>query len=115
MDKTHEELATKLKNENEELRKQNKILYQSLKEIKNVNDELRADTSVTREYLTGFIDAKFSAGEKSSKIDIRKTTMALEDKLQNDFKKVSDVILDANGHPVRKLSGYVHIDEEDTE
>lgn len=41
--------------------------------------------------------------------------MALEDKLQNDFKKVSDVILDANGHPVRKLSGYVHIDEEDTE
>ena len=33
MDKTHEELATRLKTENEELRKQNKLLYRALEEI----------------------------------------------------------------------------------
>lgn len=69
MDKTHEELATRLKTENEELRKRNKLLYRALKEIKEVNDTIMSDTddefkAVDVAYLTGFIDAKVSAVEE---------------------------------------------------
>lgn len=69
MDKTHEELATRLKTENEELRKRNKLLYRALEEIKEVNDAIMSDTddefkTVDVAYLTGFIDAKFSAVEE---------------------------------------------------
>lgn len=44
------------------------LLYQSLKEIKDVNDAIMSDTddefkAVDVSYLTGFIDAKFSAVE----------------------------------------------------
>lgn len=45
------------------------LLYQSLKEIKEVNDAIMSDTddefkAVDVAYLTGFIDAKFSAVEE---------------------------------------------------
>lgn len=45
------------------------LLYQSLKEIKDVNDAIMSDTddefkAVDVAYLTGFIDAKFSAVEE---------------------------------------------------
>ena len=58
-----------LKTENEELRKRNKLLYRSLKEIKEVNDTIMSDTddefkAVDVSYLNGFIDAKFSTVEK---------------------------------------------------
>lgn len=69
MDKTHEELATRLKTENEELRKQNKLLYRALEEIRDVNDAIMSDAddefkAVDVAYLNGFIDAKFSAVEE---------------------------------------------------
>lgn len=69
MDKTHEELATRLKTENEELRKQNKLLYRALEEIRDVNDAIMSDSddkfkAVDVAYLNGFIDAKFSAVEE---------------------------------------------------
>lgn len=69
MDKTHEELATRLKTENEELRKQNKLLYRALEEIRDVNDAIMSDAddefkAVDVSYLNGFIDAKFSAVEE---------------------------------------------------
>lgn len=69
MDKTHEELATRLKTENEELRKRNKLLYRALEEIRDVNDAIMSDTddefkAVDVAYLTGFIDAKVSAVEE---------------------------------------------------
>ena len=41
MDKTHEELATRLKTENEELRKRNKLLYRALEEIRDVSNAQR--------------------------------------------------------------------------
>ena len=58
-----------LKTENEELRKRNKLLYRSLKEIKEVNDAIMSDTddefkAVDVAYLNGFIDAKFSTVEE---------------------------------------------------
>ena len=45
------------------------LLYQSLKEIKDLNDTIMSDTddefkAVDVSYLNGFIDAKFSAIEK---------------------------------------------------
>lgn len=45
------------------------LLYQSLKEIRDVNDAIMSDTddefkAVDVAYLTGFIDAKFSAVEE---------------------------------------------------
>lgn len=45
------------------------LLYQTLKEIKEVNDTIMSDTddefkAVDVAYLTGFIDAKFSAVEE---------------------------------------------------
>lgn len=45
------------------------LLYQSLKEIKDLNDTIISDTddefkAVDVSYLNGFIDAKFSAIEK---------------------------------------------------
>lgn len=45
------------------------LLYQSLKEIKDVNDAIMSDTddefkAVDVSYLNGFIDAKFSAVEE---------------------------------------------------
>lgn len=45
------------------------LLYQSLKEIKDVNDAITSDTddefkAVDVSYLNGFIDAKFSAVEE---------------------------------------------------
>ncbi len=69
MDKTHGELATRLKAENEELRKQNKLLYRALEEIRDVNDAIMSDSddefkAVDVSYLNGFIDAKFSAVEE---------------------------------------------------
>lgn len=69
MDKTHEELATRLKTENEELRKQNKLLYRALEGIRDVNDAIMSDAgdefkAVDVAYLNGFIDAKFSAVEE---------------------------------------------------
>lgn len=68
MDKTHEELATRLKTENEELRKRNNLLYRALKEIKDVNDAIMSDTddefkAVDVSYLNGFIDATASSIE----------------------------------------------------
>lgn len=46
-----------------------KLLYQTLKEIKDVNDAIMSDTddefkAVDVSYLNGFIDAKFSAVEE---------------------------------------------------
>lgn len=48
------------------------LLYQSLKEIKDVNDAIMSDTddefkAVDVSYLNGFIDAKFSAVEEITK------------------------------------------------
>lgn len=68
MDKTHEELAMRLKTKNEELRKRNKLLYRALEEIRDVNDAIMSDTddefkAVDVSYLNGFIDAKVSAVE----------------------------------------------------
>ncbi len=45
------------------------LLYQTLKEIKDVNDAIMSDTddefkAVDVAYLNGFIDAKFSAVEE---------------------------------------------------
>lgn len=45
------------------------LLYQTLKEIKDINDAIMSDTddefkAVDVAYLTGFIDAKFSAVEE---------------------------------------------------
>lgn len=45
------------------------LLYQTLKEIRDVNDAIMSDTddefkAVDVAYLTGFIDAKFSAVEE---------------------------------------------------
>lgn len=79
MDKTHEELATRLKTENEELRKQNKLLYRALEEIRDVNDAIMSDAddefkAVDVSYLNGFIDAKFSAVEEIIKSDTRRMT-----------------------------------------
>lgn len=56
----------KLKAENEELKKQCKLLYRSLAEIKDVNDSIMSNTddefkAVDVSYLNGFIDAKMSA------------------------------------------------------
>ena len=48
MDKTHEELATRLKTENEELRKQNKLLYRALEEIRDVNDAIMSKSEAKR-------------------------------------------------------------------
>lgn len=69
MDKTYEELATRLKTENEELRKRNKLLYRALEEIKDVNDAIMSDTddkakTVGAPYLNGFINAKVSSVEE---------------------------------------------------
>lgn len=69
MDKTHEELATRLKAENEELRKLNKLLYRSLKEIYDLNNAIISDTddkakTVGAPYLNGFINAKVSSVEE---------------------------------------------------
>ncbi len=51
MDKTHEELATRLKTENEELRKRNKLLYRALEEIKDVNDAIMSEVSPVEEVI----------------------------------------------------------------
>lgn len=66
MDKTHEELATKLKAENEELRKLNKLLHRSLREIDDLNSAIMSDAdnkpkAVGASYLNGFINAKVSS------------------------------------------------------
>lgn len=49
-----------LKAENEDLKKDCKLLYQSLEEIKELNDAILSDADDTL-YLSGFIDAKASA------------------------------------------------------
>ena len=55
------------------------LLYQSLKEIKDLNDTIMSDTddefkAVDVAYLSGFIDAKFSAVEEIIKSDTRRMT-----------------------------------------
>lgn len=69
MDKTHEELATRLKTENEELRKLNKLLHRSLREIDDLNSAIMSDAddkpkAVGASYLNGFINAKVSSVEE---------------------------------------------------
>lgn len=68
MDKTEDDKMTdqkKLKQKDRLI----ELLYQSLKEIKDLNDTIMSDTddefkAVDVSYLNGFIDAKFSAVEK---------------------------------------------------
>lgn len=59
MEEERESTITRLVNQNLELRKQNKLLYQTLKEIEKCSNSLLCDSA----YLRGFIDAKVSAIE----------------------------------------------------
>lgn len=59
MEEEREGMITELVNQNMKLKKQNKLLYQTLKEIEKCNKSLLCDPT----YLSGFIDAKVSAIE----------------------------------------------------
>lgn len=59
MEEEREDTITRLVNQNMKLKKQNKLLYQTLKEIEKCNNSLLLGP----EYLSGFIDAKVSAIE----------------------------------------------------
>ncbi|KDA46166.1 hypothetical protein ACRXID_01975 [Ligilactobacillus animalis] len=59
MEEEREGMITSLVNQNMKLKKQNKLLYQTLKEIEKCNNSLLCDST----YLRGFIDAKVSAIE----------------------------------------------------
>lgn len=59
MEEEREGAITRLVNQNMKLKKQNKLLYQTLKEIEKCNKSLLCDST----YLSGFIDAKVSAIE----------------------------------------------------
>lgn len=59
MEEEREGAITRLVNQNMKLKKQNKLLYQTLKEIEKCNKSLLCDST----YLRGFIDAKVSVIE----------------------------------------------------
>lgn len=59
MEEEREDTITRLVNQNMKLKKQNKLLYQTLKEIEKCSNSLLCDSA----YLRGFIDAKVSAIE----------------------------------------------------
>lgn len=59
MEEEREGAITRLVNQNMKLKKQNKLLYQTLKEIEKCSNSLLCDST----YLRGFIDAKVSAIE----------------------------------------------------
>lgn len=59
MEEEREGMITELVNQNMKLKKQNKLLYQALKEIEKCNKSPLCDWA----YLSGFIDAKVSAIE----------------------------------------------------
>lgn len=59
MEEEREGMITRLVNQNMKLKKQNKLLYQTLKEIEKCNKSPLCDPT----YLNGFIDAKVSAIE----------------------------------------------------
>lgn len=59
MEEEREDTITRLVNQNMKLKKQNKLLYQTLKEIEKCSNSLLCDFA----YLRGGIDAKVSAIE----------------------------------------------------